>query len=80
MKSSIFWATTPRDPFKISRRFGFLLVSCLPYYSNLKMEVKYSSKALVDSLWTTRRVSLWHVFITQLIHIISVDQQLVCSI
>jgi hypothetical protein len=33
----------------------FILVSCLTYYSTMKMEDKCSSETSVDFQWTTRR-------------------------
>jgi hypothetical protein len=45
MKSTIFWDITPCSPLKVNRRFGelclppaFTMVSCLAYYSALKMD------------------------------------------
>jgi hypothetical protein len=37
-----------------SRATYFMFVSCLAYYSTLKMEVTCSSKTLVDFQWTTQ--------------------------
>jgi hypothetical protein len=61
MNSSIFWDITPCSLFKVNRRFGgtelatcFMLVSCLVYYSTLKMKVTCFSEML-DDFQRTRR-------------------------
>jgi hypothetical protein len=70
-KSSIFLEIMQCIPLKVNRRFGgtcglhlkhetgsreiFTLVSCLAYYSNLKIEGTCSSETSVDFQRTTRR-------------------------
>jgi hypothetical protein len=65
LKNSVFWDITPCSPFKVNRRFGgtaeqadlppaFPLVSCLAYYSTLKMEATCSPETSVDLQRTTR--------------------------
>jgi hypothetical protein len=54
-KISIFWVITPWSQLKVSRRFGgiyfppaFTLVSCVSYFSTLKMEVTCYSETSTD--------------------------------
>jgi hypothetical protein len=53
MKSSIVWDITPRSPLKVNATC-FMLVSCLPSSSALKMETSLS-ETQVDFQRTTRR-------------------------
>jgi hypothetical protein len=49
MKSSIFWDVTPCIPLKVNHfPHASTLVSCLAYFSTLKMETIFSSEASVD--------------------------------
>jgi hypothetical protein len=46
--SSIFWDKTPCSLSEALPSSCFMLVSCAPYFSTLKMEAKYSIQASVD--------------------------------
>jgi hypothetical protein len=68
--SSVFWDITPYSPMKVNQDFRemyrfhlqgrtllstcFTLVSCLAYFSTLKMEAKCSSETSVDFKRITR--------------------------
>jgi hypothetical protein len=54
MTSSIFWNIMPRSPLSGTLPTAFTLVSCLAYFSTLKMETIYSSKTSFDTQWTTQ--------------------------
>jgi hypothetical protein len=71
MKTSNFWDITPCSPLEVNQRFGgtrrfrmklvadlatcFMLVFCLAYSLNLKMEATCSSETLADFQGTTWR-------------------------
>jgi hypothetical protein len=57
MTSSVFWDIAQSSPLKVNRRFGrmfallatyFMPVSCVAYFSTLKMEVTRSSEMSDD--------------------------------
>jgi hypothetical protein len=61
-KNSVLWDTKPRSPFKKTTGVSeehvascFILVSCLTYFTVLKMEAIYSSQMLVVFQWTILR-------------------------
>jgi hypothetical protein len=47
MKSFIFWSITLCSPLKANPATYFMLVSCLAYYSTLKIEAKWSSESSI---------------------------------